>query len=249
MNYISMLSSLDESLCVIAKKSLVTIFESIDKSFKITTERKSKYDVKSHHERTIMTIFGEITFSRTFYTSKLSGNNYCYLDRLLGLHKYNYFDPYLKAIIVDYLSFNSMPKTAKYVNDLIGSRIKLDNAFKYISRQTVRNIIISAKLSIVNNSKTLDSENIYLIADEKWIHTQNNNKEDVMEKAIIVFDDIKNHKIINKRIFASLNHSFLDNALDYIYETYNCDNIKNIFVIGDGAGWIKSLKHHFNFSC
>ena len=86
-NYISLLSSLDNSLCEIAKNSLITIFESIDKSYSNSIERKAKYHIKAHLSRTILTIFGEITFTRTFYTDKDNKGSYCYLDRFLGLKK------------------------------------------------------------------------------------------------------------------------------------------------------------------
>ena len=42
MNYIDLLSNLDESLCVIARESLVSIFEAMDKSFKQSIDRKKK---------------------------------------------------------------------------------------------------------------------------------------------------------------------------------------------------------------
>ncbi len=48
-NYIDLLSSLDNSLCEIAKQSLVTIFETIDKSYSNSIERKRKYHIKAHH--------------------------------------------------------------------------------------------------------------------------------------------------------------------------------------------------------
>jgi Uncharacterised protein family (UPF0236). len=248
MNYISLLSGLDESLCDIAKKSLITIFETIDKSFSISTERRSKYHIKSHHERTIMTIFGEITFERFFYRSKLTGKLYCYVDRLLGLHKYDYFDPYLKAIIVDYASNNSMPKTALYINNLIGNRIKLEDGFKYLSRQTVRNIILRANISEVALNEQFEIESLYIIADEKWIHTQNNNRCDVMEKSVVIFETITNGRLINKRAFASLDQSFLHKALDYIEASYDVEKIKYIYLMGDGASWIKNLTYEFKFT-
>lgn len=248
MNYIDLLSSLDESLCMIARESLVSIFEAMDKSFKQSIDRKKKYDIKSCHPRTIMTIFGEITYTRTFYTSKLNGRNYCYVDRILGLHKYDYFDPYLKASIVDYSANNSYPKVAKYINDLIGNRIKIKSSFNYISRQTVRNIIINSTLSKPNIKKLQTPNSIYAIADEKWIHTQNNNDKDVMEKSIVIFEGIENKVLKNKMIFASLDSSFLDNCLDYIYNVYDVNKIKTIFIIGDGAKWIKSLRSEFQLN-
>ena len=45
-NYINLLSNLDESLCEIAKNSLVTIFETIDKSYCNSIERKRKYHIR-----------------------------------------------------------------------------------------------------------------------------------------------------------------------------------------------------------
>ena len=100
-NYIDLISNLDNSLCNIAKQSLVTIFEAIDKSYSNSMERKHKYHIKAHLPRTILTVFGEITFTRTFYTDRYNKGSYCYLDRFLGLKKHDYFDPYIKATILN----------------------------------------------------------------------------------------------------------------------------------------------------
>lgn len=248
-NYINLLSNLDETLSNIAKQSLVTIFESLDKSFKDSLDRKRKYDIKSYHRRTILTIFGEITFNRTFYKSKLNGKMLCFVDRHLGLHKYDYFDPYLKALVINYSSCNSYSKTAKYINDLIGNRISIDKKIKYFSRQTIRNILLKAKLSdYETNQKDYTPDTLYIIADEKWIHTQNNDNNKVMEKSVVVFESIKNHKLYNKQIFASVNDSYLDKSIDYIYNSYDLDKINTIFVMGDDAKWICKLKYEYKIS-
>lgn len=245
-NYVNLLSNLDNTLCDIARNSLITYFESIDKSFKHSLERKRKYEVKSYHKRTILTIFGEITFFRTFYKSKLTGKNFYYVDRFLGLHKYDYFDPYLKSIVIEYSSFNSYPKVAKHLNDLIGNRISIKDKQKYFSRQTIRNIILKSNISNVNyNPKLYTPDTLYIIADEKWIPTQNNNNNKIMEKSVVIFEGIKNNKLLNKRIFASNDDSFLTDSLDYIYNTYDIDKIKNIFVMGDAAKWIYKLKYEY----
>ena len=251
-NYINLISNLDNSLCSIAKQSLVTIFESIDKSYSNSIERKHKYHIKAHLPRTILTVFGEITFTRTFYTDKHNNGSYCYLDRFLGLKKHDYFDPYIKATIVEYSANNSIPTVVNMINDLIGNRIKLEDKIKYINRQTIRNIILDSKLSNPE-SKQLDTpETLYIIADEKWVHTQNNNNEAVMVKSIVVFDGIKDkprRSLNNKRIFASFKgNQFLDDTLDYLYYSYDLDKVKNIFVMGDGAKWIKTLTNHFKIN-
>ena len=233
-NYVNLLSNLDNTLCSIAKQSLVNCFESIDNAFKVSLDRKRKYEIKSYHPRTILTIFGEITFYRTFYKSKLNNMNYCYIDRFLGLHKYDYFDPYLKALVIDYSSNNSYPKVAKYLNDLIGNRVSINNKHKFFSRQSIRNILLKAKLSTIESKqKNYTPHTLYIIADEKWIPTQNNDNKKIMEKSVVIFEGINNHKILNKMIFASNDNSFLHDSINYIYNTYDINKIKNIFIMGD----------------
>lgn len=251
-NYIDLLSNLDESLCNTAKESLITIFETIDKSYSDSLERKNKYYIKAHHPRTILTIFGEITFYRTFYSYKNNKGSFCYLDRFLGLKKNDYFDPYIKATIVEYSANNSIPTVCNMINELIGNRIKISNKIKYLNRQTVRNIILDSKISNPETKQLDTPETLYIIADEKWVHTQNNDNQNVMVKSIVTFDgtlEKPRRKLKNKKIFAGFKgNKFLDNALDYLYYSYDLEKVKNIFVMGDGAKWIKSLLHHFKYS-
>lgn len=250
-NYIDLISNLDKSLCEIAKNSLITIFETIDKSFSNSIERKHKYHIKTHASRTILTIFGEITFTRTFYSDRNNKGSYCYLDRYLGLKKYDYFDPYIKATIVEYSANNPIPTVVNMINELIGNRIKLKDKIKYINRQTIRNIILESKISNPEKQQLETPETLYIIADEKWVHTQNNNNEDVMVKSIVTFDSINNkprRTLNNKMIFADYKNGLIENVLDYLYYTYDTDNIKNIYVMGDGAKWIKGITNYFKFN-
>jgi hypothetical protein len=248
-NYIELLDTLDDKLCIAAKNSLKSIFDAINREFKNSPERRHGYHIKSHQERTILTIFGEITIKRTFYKHKKTGKSFCYLDRYLGLKKYDYFDPYIKSLVVDKVSKSSYSKTALEINELIEKRIKLDAPAKFISKQTVHNIVKTALLSIPELETLPDKDTIYVMADEKFIATQNNDNKDVMVKSIVIFDGrfIKNGRtsLLNKRTFSSVDASFLNDALDYLYYTYNPKEIKTIIVMGDGAYWIKNLRRHF----
>lgn len=247
-NYINFSSNLDETLCNLAKESLVTIFKAIDTSYCNSIERKRKHHIKAHLPRTILTIFGEITFTRTFYTDKNNKGSYCHLDRFLGLKKHDYFDPYIKSVIVEKAANNSIPTVCDFINDLIGNRIKLEFKIKYLNRQTVRNIILDAKISTPEKVELETPNTIYAIADEKWAPTQNNNGNKVMIKSIVIFDSIKGIKrrfLNKKKIFADFENGFLNEVLDYLYYTYDMDKVENIIVMGDGAKWIKSLTSHF----
>ena len=119
-NYISLLSSFDKALCDSFKLAFISLIKELDNSYRNSKERKSKYHIKGYFERTIMTVFGEITIKRTFYKSKLNGSSFCYIDRLLGLKKYDYFDPYIKAEILDYAANHNYSETAEHINIFIG---------------------------------------------------------------------------------------------------------------------------------
>lgn len=251
-NYINLLSSLEQELNKLIKDAFIMFIKELDNNYKHSLERKRKYHVKSYSPRTILTVFGEITFFRTFYKSKLNSKCFCYVDRFLGLQKYDYFDPYIKAEVLVFVSDNNYSKTAKHINSLIGNRISLNNKTSFMSRQSVRNIILSSKWAKPKYQKLKDVNELYIIADEKWIPTQNNGGKKVMQKSIVIFDDFiiegKRKYLKHKMTFSGRNDDFIYEAIEYIEYAYNLSNIKTFYIMGDGAKWIDNLKNHFNIN-
>ena len=251
-NYINLLSSLEQELNKLIKDAFIMFIKELDNNYKNSLERKRKYHVKSYSPRTILTVFGEITFFRTFYKSKLNSKCFCYVDRFLGLQKYDYFDPYIKAEVLVFVSDNNYSKTAKHINSLIGNRISLNNKTSFMSRQSVRNIILSSKWAKPKYQKLKDVNELYIIADEKWIPTQNNGGKKVMQKSIVIFDDFiiegKRKYLKHKMTFSGRNDDFIYEAIEYIEYAYNLSNIKTFYIMGDGAKWIDNLKNHFNIN-
>ena len=250
-NYINLLSSFDSNMNMFLKNALTSLIEELDKNYSSSIERKRKYHIKYKTKRTILTVFGEITYTRTFYKSKLNGKCFCYIDRLLGLKKYDYFDPYIKAEVLDFVSDDNYSKTAKHINSLIGNRISIESKTKFMSRQSVRNIILKEKLSKPKIQKLSNVEELFIIADEKWIPTQNNNHKKIMQKSIVVFDKIcskgKRKYLSNKKTFSGGNNDFIYESIDYIENAYDMSKVQRIYILGDGASWIKNLKYEFNY--
>lgn len=261
-NYINLIKSFDEVVnksIILAIKSYI---ENIDYEYTNSYERKQKYDIKDYCERTILTIFGEITIKRHFFKSKLDNKSFCYVDRKLGLKKYQYFDPYIQALVIEKASEDSISKACRDINELIGNRVTLNKKTKYLSRQSARNIILNSLLSEEVNNELDTQEELYIIADEKWISTQrkkdgskhkkNDHDKKVMTKSIVIFDgynkDGKRRYLKNKKVFASPTKNIIDESLDYINNVYNIDKIKRIFVMGDGAKWIKALPQYYKFN-
>lgn len=135
---------------------------------------------------------------------------------------------------------------------MIGNRICLDEQPKLMSRQSVRNIIIKEEISKPKIEKLETPESLFIIADEKWISTQNNKKKKVMQKSIVIFDGFiktgKRKSLKNKMTFSGRNDNFIYDAIDYIENAYSTSKIKTFYMLGDGAQWIKGLKYYFNYN-
>lgn len=185
-NYINLIKSFDEIVnkgIILAIKSYL---EDLDYNYTNSIERKNKYHIKDYCSRTILTIFGEITFKRHFFKSKLNGKSFCYVDRQLGLNKYEYFDPYIQSLVIEKASLDSISKTCHEINELIGNRVSLNKKFSFLSRQSARNIILKSLLSEEDNIELDTPEELYVIADEKWISTQTKKDGSKHKKMIMI---------------------------------------------------------------
>lgn len=265
-NYINFSSNVDETINDIARKLLISYFEMLDLSFKHKPGRTNRYHVKNTYTRSILTIFGEITYSKTIYLSTLNNSTYCPIDSMMGLKAHDYYDPFIKSLVVQYAANNSYSKTAKYINNIISNRFKLNNNSKYLmTRQTVHNIIKQANLDILETTNEIDIDTLYVMADEHFVASQDKEK-DYMVKQVVVFEDIKTikkrgkgkrrksdkpllprRKLIGKHVISVVDSSIHNETLDYIFNNYNIDNIKNIILMGDGASWIQTLKDELKF--
>lgn len=261
-NYINMLKRFDDILNKTIIFSIQAYLEQLDNSYTHSLERKSKYHIKDYRSRTILTIFGELTFKRHFFKSKLTGRSFCFLDRQLGLHKYEYFDPYIRSLVIDKASQTSISEASRFVNELIGNRISLSSKFQFLSRQSARNILLKSLVADELDKQLDTPDELYVIADEKWIsiqsknstskHKKNTHDKKVMVKSIVIFDgykeDGKRRYLNHKKVFASIHENIITQSLDYISNTYDTEKIKKVFIMGDGASWIKSLPPHYKFS-
>lgn len=259
-NYINIIKSIDNITFDIAQSLFQNIFSIIDSEFMNSYYRRKNFDSKGFKYRSLWTCFGYITIKRRIYKNKSTNDYYIHVDRYFGLPKHDKFDPYVCSLIVDTISDNnSMIKVGRQIGELIDKRVNLDNNKNEISRQQVKNIISKAsKKNLEANLVELNTpENIYVMADEKWVHNQQEANDKTMVKSVIVFDNkikvSKNakkirSKLINKHIISSIDSDIWKETLDYIDYVYDEDKLKNIFILGDGANWIKSGIKELNFN-
>jgi hypothetical protein len=91
------------------------------------------------------------------------------------------------------------------------------------------------------------------MADEMFIPLQREKEKSTKEmvKMAIIFEDIKpikkkngtdskRNQIVNKTIVASTETDFWDSVNTVLHQKYDMEKVKNIFIMGDGANWIKA---------
>lgn len=259
-NYTNLIESIGKEIYSFAQTYLKSWLEDIDISFRNSTQRKDRYYVKNTRPRTIITPFGELTYIRTTYSFKDGSKGlYTHVDEILGIPKYDRYDPCVKAMMISlYADHNSMIKVGKILGEHIFSPFSLDDKrYLYaIPRQTIQSTIKNySRIIYPLKKRDHTPASLYIMADEKWIplqsHDSDGNKQRQMVKAAVVFEDIQNvptkkasknprHELVNKHIILNIESEFWETVYKKISELYDLDKVKNIHILGDGATWIKA---------
>jgi hypothetical protein len=238
------------------------IIEEMDRNYRISEDRRNLYYVKQTRDRTILTLFGALTYRRTEYIDRSTKEPFCYVDWKLGLRKWERYDPCVQALIVEkYADSNSMIKVGKEVGDRMSGVFNTKNInYSAIPRQTVYNILrkhtnLNPKITRVKNTPKI----LYIMSDEKFVPIQDKqgkkNKKDKPEKQmvkeIVIFEDIEaiqlkngafssRKQLINKTIVIHCEENPWETVLNVLSERYDMDEVELIYISGDGASWIKS---------
>lgn len=251
-NYINFMTDLDNFNYSLMINVIKSYFEYIDNIFFNTNYRRKNCASKGFYQRTILTLFGEITFKRRYYYDKKSNERFFFTDYFLNLPKRKYFDPFICADICDEAASSSYSKSGRIVANKIGKKV---NNNIHIPRASARNIVMNFDINDNNyeeNKRRI--EKIYVMLDEKFVGSQFNDKKDHMIKAAVLFentervykykkknDSMDRYRLVNSHTCASIDNELLNNTIDYIYNTYDVDSLKEINFMGDCALWIKNF--------
>lgn len=245
--YFSLLANIQSSTRELIRKIIVTTFEELDEDFKNSTYRKANYYInKSNVSRTLITIVGEISFSRTYYKSKNSNYRFFHLDKSFDLPKYDHYDPIVKAIAVNNAVHTSQALSARNTSDFISELINfMDNSsINNIPRQSIYNWLKHWNTPDIIPAPVDSPDTLYVMADEKYIGAQDI-KKDIMVKSFVAFEDVKDvsknrRRLVNRTVFSHYGNKPWEAFMDFIAKKYDFDKINTICLLGDGASWIKS---------
>ena len=250
-NYINFMTRLDSFNYSFMTNVIKFYFEYIDDVFFHSSYRKSFCESKGFYKRTILTLFGEITFKRRYYLDKNFDDRFFFTDLFLNLPKRKYFDPFVCAELCNESASTSYSKAGMIVASKVGKRI--NNALS-IGRASTRNSVMQFNIDNSVEEQNKKIERLYVMLDEKFVGSQFNDGKDHMIKAAVIFEDtelvykskkkkdsMNRFRLVNSHTCASIENRLLNDTVDYIYNTYDIDHIKEIIFMGDCATWIKNF--------
>jgi len=213
------------------------VFKYVEETIFNLKERKHKFESLEKDERKIITIYGEINYIRRYYLDKETGKRVYLLDEYFKIPAKERFLENVETKMIKEAIETNYEKAGKIVS------YKTE-----ISKQTVMNKLselnINEEIQKPANKRVVD--NIYCIADEDHVHLQKGGIEE--PRLVIVYDSVikegKRMKLCNKKHFGGVYKGRISDLWEevstYLEETYEMDKVKNMFILGDGANWIKT---------
>lgn len=258
LNYVNFSDVLLQYTKDFYKELFKSIIVELDQKFMDSDERREKYESGGYRIRHVQTLNAYVEIKRRVYIDKETRECYYYIDDFLGLPPKMRYDPCVVAeVLNEAADNNSMLKVGKIVGRMINFDSSLKKDGYAIPRQTIKNIIMRAnKDNFEEELIELETpNNIFVMADEKWVSNQKENCNNTMVKSIVIYDDKRTvskgrNVLVNKHTISKIGSTseIWQDALSYIDYVYDETKLKKIYILGDGAPWIKSGIDELNFN-
>lgn len=230
--------------------------ENIDEIYRRDEDRKKNYFIeRNKDENSILTTCGDVRYQRTYFKSKETGECEYLADKAVGITKHMRKSEDLSIKVIENavdMSYRLSGEKATATDDIVSKQAVM----KEIHELKIPNIIPKLK-------EKMKKKILYINADEDHVSLQFHNKKGdlrenekgyknntVMPKLIYVFDGIekegpksKRNQLINKHCFGGLysnNEKLWEEVMQYIDEVYEEEYIEKIYIMGDGASWIRT---------
>lgn len=233
---IAMKATLDKA----GTKLVAEALEAVDESIRDSRDRKRHWVIKNKADlKTLVTLFGEVSYTRTYYQNKQSGV-YRYLsDEAVGILPHDRMDTSLKAKLIEEAIEVPYRRSAETAAEAV-----------QLTSQTVMNSIRGLG-SVSNKSVEIKGgkkavKTLYIEADEDHVALQDGG---CLEPKLVYVHEGKvptskdRWRLLNPRYFSGVysnsDELWLEVA-DYVHKAYESEALEKIYLSGDGANWIRN---------
>lgn len=235
-------------------------FEEMDEMIRNSSFRADKWVVVRRDTKPMLTSIGEISYRKTMYRNKKTGERTYLLDRMLGIEEGARMTEDAKAQMLKEAVQTSYRKG--------GEAASIPDS---ISKETVKNNLHELKFPKSEESEEKKKvQYLYIDADEDHVPLQFFNKRgdikpdkngrkhnNVQVKLVYVYEGIEpespgssRYRLINPHYFSGVyegkdNEKLWKEVADYIENNYDLESISKIYMNADGGKWIKGVHRHF----
>jgi len=224
-------------------------FEALDEAICRSELRKKNWEIVKHDEKTLTTSIGDLTFRKTLFRNKNTGEARYLVDQKLGFEKHERMTEDAEAKMLQEAVQTSYRKAGEEMSILSS-----------MSKQTVMNKLHDLKFPRYEHKGPKEVvENLYVDADEDHIALQYLNvKGDITEgmngnvpgKLVYVYEGVEReapksdrYRLIAPHYFSGVyegedNGLLWDEVWEYIDTKYDLDKVKHIYLNSDGGTWI-----------
>lgn len=245
----SLTAAIKEFTDILGKELFSEIVSQVDKIIFEDEKRKHQYESVRMSEKSLITKNGKAEFERRYYKDNETGEHIYLADKILGIEKGERIDKKVKAEIIEKANDQSYIKSGKMV--VPGLEISATTVMKNV-RKNEWNMEIKER----KEEEKIKAKNIYVQVDEDHIK-QRNKKGCTISKIVTIYtrkrtltkpdriDKVQQvrKELVDKYTFSGLykdNQKLWEDVAYYIDCTYKKDQIENIFIMGDGASYIKA---------
>ena len=225
-------------------------FEALDEALCRSGNRRKNWEIVKHDEKAMTTSIGDLTFTKTLFRNKKTGEARYLVDDLLGFEKHERMTEDAEAKMLKEAVQTSYRKAGEEMSIL-----------SEMSKQTVKNKLHALEFpQYEHEGPQKVVEYLYIDADEDHVPLQYINiKGDIEEgkdnnipgKLVYVYEGIEaiapksdRYRLIEPHYFSGIyegddNSLLWDEVWEYIDAKYDVDSIKHIYLNSDGGAWIK----------
>lgn len=234
------------------------LLEEADQLIRDSAGRKRRWEIVRKDQKTLLTSIGEVSFSKTLYKNKKSGERTYLLDQVIGVQKNARMTEDAEAALLEEAVETSYRRA--------GEAASLTD---HVSKGTVKNKVHDLEFppDAAENGEKKRVRYLYIDADEDHVPLQfleqkgdvvsfprGRKNNTVLSKLIYVYEGIekegpksKRSKLIEPYYFSGVyegkeNEALWEEVYAYIDATYDLDYVERIYLNADGGGWIKSGK-------
>ena len=225
-------------------------WESYDELLRERKDLRAGWYIVRRDETTLLTSLGSVTYHKTLFRNRQTGEYEYLLDRIMGIEKH--------ARMTEDAEANILEETVRTSYRRGGENAALTK--DVVSRETVMNKIHSLRFPKTEpQSEKKSLKYLYIDADEDHVSLQYiKEKGDirkprintVMPKLIYVYEGITNengrNELKNKKYFGGVYERGEEikrlwaEVREYIEASYDMDVLEKIYLNGDGAAWIRN---------